>query len=257
MLLAVDIGNSSVVFGVFDPNGRIVFQSRAEASVGKSADEYAVLLRSLFSFYGVDHGTVHRCILSSVVPPVTHAIACAVEKLTGIRPLEIGPGVKTGLNIKIDTQAQLGSDLVADAVAALSEFHTPVVIVNMGTATTFTVIDRQGILDGVIIAPGVRISMDALAQYGSELPDISVAPPKRLIGKNTQDSVRSGVLYGHAAMLDGMIARIADELKEQKLTAIATGGLAQTVLPYCKTEFAYRRDLTLQGLYLIAEKNKR
>ena len=257
MLLAVDIGNSSVSLGVFGEDGILVFQSRAEASSRKSLDEYAVLFHSLFALYGVNERDIKRCILSSVVPSVTHAVMGAVEKLTGCCPVQIGPGVKTGLNIKIDVQTQLGSDLVADAVAALAEFSSPMVIVNMGTVTTFTVIDRSGTLDGVIIAPGVRVSMDALAQYGAELPDISVAPPKRMIGKNTQDSMRSGVLYGHAAMVDGMIARISKEMKEPKITAVATGGLAQTVLSYCETEFEYRPSLTLTGLYLIAEKNKR
>ena len=141
-------------------------------------------------------------------------------------------------------------------MAALEEFSFPTVIVNLGTATTFTVIDKSGTLDGVIIAPGVRMSMDALAEYGAELPDISVSPPKRMIGKNTGDSMRSGVLYGHAAMLDGMINRIAEELRGE-VTAVITGGLAPTVIPYCKTAFTYRPDLTLTGLYRIAEKNKR
>ncbi len=257
MLLAVDIGNSSVALGVFDPNGNLTFQCRVEASEGKSADEYAVLFHSLFALRGVDPSTVDACILSSVVPPVTHAVSRAVESLVGCRPLIVGPGVKTGLNIRVDVQTQLGSDLVADAVAALSEFSAPMVVVNMGTVTTLSAIRRDGTLEGVVIAPGVRISMDALARSGSELPDISVATPKHVVGKNTQDSMRSGVLYGHAAMLDGMISRIGEELGEDALTVVCTGGLAETVLPYCRTKSVYRPDLTLKGLYLIAQKNKR
>ncbi len=257
MLLAVDIGNSSVSLGVFSTDGAMVFQSRAEASAGKSADEYAVLFRALFAFHGVDHKSVTECVLSSVFPPVTHAVSRAVEMLTGCKPLEVGPGVKTGLNMKIDAQTQLGSDLVADAVAALSEFSAPLILVNMGTVTTFTAINRGGVLDGVIITAGVRMSMDSLARYASELPDISVAAPKRVIGKNTGDSMRSGILYGHAAMLDGMVERIKEEMKESQVTVVATGGLAATVMPYCRTQMEYRPDLTLTGLYQIARKNRR
>jgi len=257
MLLAVDIGNSSVALGVFDPDGKLIFQCRVEASVGKSADEYAVLFHSLFALHGMELSAVDTCILSSVVPPVTHAVSRAVERLVGGRPLIVGPGVKTGLNIRIDVQTQLGSDLVADAVAALSECSAPIVVVNMGTVTTLSVIRRDGTLEGVVIAPGVRTSMDALARCGAELPGISVAPPKNVVGKNTQDSMRSGVLYGHAAMLDGMIARIGEELGERELSVVCTGGLAETVLPYCRTKSVYRSDLTLRGLYLIAQKNKR
>ena len=257
MLLAVDIGNSSVTLGLFSEDGALRFRCAAETVRGKSADEYAVLFRSLFLLRDADPKCVTESILSSVVPPVTHAVSRAIEILTGILPLRVGPGIKTGLRIRIDTQTQLGSDLVADAVAASAAFPAPMVIVNLGTATTFTVIDRDGILDGVIIAPGVRVSMNALAEYGAELPDISVAPPKRMIGKNTGESMQAGVLFGHAAMLDGMVKRIEKELGEPSLTVAVTGGLAETVLPYCETKCVHCPDLTLRGLYLIAGKNKR
>ncbi len=257
MLLAVDIGNSSVGLGVFSDDGKLVCQTRAEASAGKSADEYAVLFQSLLAFRGVDHRSVTECVLSSVFPPVTHAVSAAVERLTGRKPLEVGPGVKTGLNLRVDAQTQLGSDLVADAVAALAEFPAPLILVNMGTVTTLTAVNRNGALEGVIITAGVRTSMDSLATYASELPDISVTPPKRVIGKNTEDSMRSGILYGHAAMLDGMVERVTEELKESNVTVVATGGLASAVIPYCKTEMEYRPDLTLTGLCHIARKNKR
>ena len=257
MLLAVDIGNSSVTLGLFAADGSLQFRCGAETVRGKSADECAVLFRSMFLLHGADPACVTDRILSSVVPPVTHAVSRAIEILTGQKPLCVGPGVKTGLNIRIDTQTQLGSDLVADAVAALSAYQAPMVIVNLGTATTFTVINREGVLEGVIIAPGVRVSMDALAEYGAALPDISVAAPKRLIAKNTAESMQAGVLFGHAAMLDGMVRRIARELGEDVVTTVVTGGLAETVLPYCETACKHCPDLTLTGLYRIAEKNKR
>ena len=257
MLFAVDIGNSSVSFGVFDAEGTLVMRSKVDAAQSKSADEYAVLFKEILSLYGVDIKIVREAILSSVVPSLTHAIKQAVKKLFGVAPIEVGAGIKTGLNIKIDTQTQLGADLVANAVAALSYENAPLVIVDFGTATTFTVVDQNAILCGVIIAPGVRVSLHALAEYTAVLPDISVEPPKRLIGKNTQESVRSGVLYGHAAMVDGLVQKIKAELKTERLCVIATGGLAEAVLPYCKTEARLCPDLTLTGLYRIRQKNRK
>lgn len=257
MLLAMDIGNSSISVGVFDGDGRLVTESRLKATGGKSADEYAVLLCGIFQLKGVDRAEIDACIVSSVVPWVTPVICEAAEFLTGVRPRLVGPGVKTGLNIRIDAQTELGADLVADAVAALSDCRPPMVIVNMGSATTFTVIDRTGTLQGVIIAPGVRLSMDALARCASELPDASLTPPKGLVGKNTRDSMRSGVLIGHAAMVDGMLQRIARETGEEELKTVVTGGQASAVLPYCETEYLHRPHLTLEGLYRIAVKNRK
>lgn len=255
MLFAADIGNSSVSFGVFDGGGTLCLKSKVDAVKTKSADEYAVLFSGILKLYGFDLRQITGCILCSVVPPLTRAVSSAMQKLFGSAPLEVGPGMKTGLNMKIELQTQLGADLVANAVAASARFEAPLAIVDMGTATTFTVIDREGRLEGVIIAPGVRVSMDSLAQYASELPDISIAPPKRLIAKNTQDSMRSGVLYGHAAMVDGLIGGIRRDLNVDRLTVVATGGLAETVLPYCSVRAEYCPDLTLTGLYLLHRKN--
>ncbi len=257
MLFVADVGNSSVAFGVMDSDGKAVFGSRVEAVRSKSADEYAVLFSEILRLHGFDAREVADAILCSVVPPLTRTVSRAIRTLFGVCPIEIGAGVKTGLNIRIDVQTQLGADLVANAVAALADGIRPTVIADLGTATTLTVITREGILDGVIIAPGLRVSLDALAEYGAELPDVSVKPPKRLIGKNTQDSMRSGVLYGHAAMLDGLIERIREETDERNLRVIATGGLAEAVLPYCREKMEYRRDLTLEGLYRIWQKNRK
>ena len=257
MLFAADIGNSCVSFGVFDATGRLVMQSKVDAVKTKSADEYAILFREILSLYRIEVAEITDAILSSVVPPLTCAIRLAIGRLFGVSPMEVGAGIKTGLNIKIDMQTQLGADLVANAVAALAMHTSPLVVLDLGTATTLTVIDKQGALNGVIIAPGVQVSFNALAEYGSELPDISVAPPRRLIGKNTQDSVRSGVIYGHAAMVDGLIARIREELGADELTVIASGGLASEILPYCREKAVLSPDLTLHGLYHIREKNRK
>ena len=257
MLFAADIGNSSISFGVFDDGGRLLLKSKVEAVKARSADEYAVLFRDILSLYRFDSANISGGIVCSVVSPLTGTVCAAIGRLFGIRPMEVGPGVKTGLNIKIDLQAQLGADIVANAVAAAALAEPPLVIVDFGTATTFTVINRQGVLEGVVICPGVRVSLDALAQSGAELPDVSVAPPRRLIGKNTQDSMRAGVLYGHAAMTDGLIDRIRGGLGERQLGVLATGGLADAVLPYCREQAEHRPDLTLEGLQLLWLKNRK
>ena len=182
MLLAVDIGNSSIDFGVFGEDGRLLAKSKLSTVKTKSTDEYAAILSGILPLNGVDPKKISAAILSSVVPLVTSAISRAVRKLCGVTPMEVGPGVKTGLKIKIDMQNQLGADIVANAVATVAAFPPPAVIVDIGTATTFTVIDKEGILDGVIIAPGLRVSMDALASSASELPDAPLVAPQKLIG---------------------------------------------------------------------------
>ena len=257
MLFAVDIGNSSVSFGIFDDRGVLLLKSKVDAVKSKSADEYAVLFQAILRLRGFDGARMTESIVSSVVPPLTRAVSEAIYTLFGVRPIEVGPGVRTGLNIRIDSLTQLGADLVANAVAAQAIAPSPFVVLDLGTATTFTVVNGEGVLEGVIISPGVRLSLDALAEFGAELPDISVAPPKRLIAKNTQDSMRSGVLLGHAAMIDGMLERIRHELGVDRLRVIASGGLADAVLPYCSTEMELRPNLTLEGLYLLAVKNRK
>lgn len=256
MLLAVDIGNSSISIGIFEGN-TLLLKSKFATVQKKCIDEYALTLSGILSLNGISVGSIRHAVISSVVHPLTKTISSAITKLTGIHPLEIGPGVKTGLRIRIDIQNQLGSDIVANAVAALSSHNGPIVIADVGSATTFTVITRDGVLDGVIIAPGVRMSLDALASYTSALPDISIEAPKRIIAKNTNESMNVGVLYGHAFMIDGFIERIREELREESILAILTGGLSSVVLPYCKTEFIHDEELILRGLHTIYHKNSK
>ena len=251
MLFAVDVGNTSVKFGVFGPDGRPVLRGKAEAARTRSADEYAVLFGSILALHGHTASELTAGIVGSVVPPLTGTVCAAVERLCGVRPLEVGPGVRTGLNIRVDLQSQLGADIVANAVAAVSLAAPPLLVADFGTATTFTVINRQGGLEGVVICPGLRVSQEALARGGAELPDVPLTPPHRLIGKNTRESMQSGVIYGHAAMTDGLIARLREELGEPGLPVLATGGLAAAVLPCCREQLRHLPDLTLLGLYQI------
>ena len=256
MLLAADIGNSSIGFGLFDADGRLCKRSKVSAIRSRTVDEYAVLVNGLLQLHGVSPREVTDCILSSVVPPLTRNLRAALQMLFGVRVMEVGPGIKTGLNIRIESQAELGADLVANAVASLAQFKPPLVIADIGTATTFTVLNANGVLEGAVIAPGLRMSMDALSAGASELPDVSLVPPKRLIGKNSRESMNIGVLYGQAFLIDGFLDRFRRTLQTETLCAVATGGLAETVLPFCKEKLTHCPDLTLQGLYYLWRKNK-
>ena len=193
-------------------------------------------------------------IISSVVPAVTNNVKSAIEKFLGIRTLVIGPGIKTGLSIVIDNPSQLGSDLVVDAVAGLSEYPVPMIIIDMGTATTLSVINSKKEYIGGMIVPGLAISHDALISRTSQLSKIALEKPKKVIGSNTIDCIKSGLLYGNAGMLDGLIERINESLGE-KCTVIATGGLSTVVTPLCKNEITVDEDLLLKGLKVIYSKN--
>lgn len=256
MVLAVDIGNSSIGFGLFDGDGGLRKKWKVSALPARTADEYAVLVSGLLQLHGVSRQEVTDCILSSVVSTLTRDLRSTLQLLFGVRVLEVGPGIKTGLNIRIESQTELGADLVANAVATLAQFAPPAVIVDIGTATTFTVLGKDGALEGAVIAPGLRMSMDALSAGASELPDASLVPPKRLIGKNSRESMNIGVLYGQAFLIDGFLDRFRQTFQAETFCAVATGGLAETVLPFCKQKLTHCPDLTLQGLYHLWKKNK-
>ena len=177
-------------------------------------------------------------------------------KLTGKRPMVVGPGIRTGLNILMDNPAQVGSDLIVAAVAALQEYPAPLIIIDMGTATTISVVDKDKAYIGGCICPGVKISADALSSRTAQLPGISLDEPKKAIGRNTVDSMRSGIMMGSAAMLDGMIARMEEELG-QKATVLATGGIARFVVPMCRREVVYDRNLLLKGLTILYYNNRK
>lgn len=253
MLLAIDMGNSNIVLGCMEGE-KILLEERISTNHSRTELEYAIDFKSMFELHGMEPGQITGAILSSVVPPLTDTICRAVEKITGIRPLVVGPGVKNGLQIRIDDPAQLGADLVVDAVAALAGYEPPLAVIDMGTATTISVIDGKGQYVGGMILPGMRTSLDSLVVKTSKLPKISLEAPKNFIGRNTVDCMKSGVVLGSAACLDGMLARIEEELGHP-VTAVATGGLAATVLPYCKRKIISDPSLLLKGLRIIYEKN--
>lgn len=255
MLLATDIGNTNIVFGGIDGE-EILFHARIATDRGKSSDQYAMTILKLLAVYGVDPGQITDCIISSVVPPVLNAVKTGLEKLFSIRPMVVGAGLKTGLNIRVDNPAQVGSDRIVAAVGALADHQAPLILVDMGTATTIEVVGRNNSYLGGCIMPGVRTALDGMVSHCAQLPGISLEMPEKTIGTNTVDCLRSGVLCGAAAMLDGMIGRIEEELGE-RAQVLATGGIAPLVVPLCRRDIRLEDDLILKGLLVIYRKNAR
>jgi len=256
MLLAIDIGNTLTNIGGFSLDGKLTFLSRAATNPNKTADQYAVEIRDILHLYDVKEDAFTGSILSSVVPPMTRHVADAVALLLKKPPLILGPGVKTGLDIRIDIPSQLGSDLVATAVGALNKYPKPAIIIDMGTATKFSAVTHGAVFLGVAILPGLQISLDALSARSAQLPYIALEKPERVLGRNTVDSMRSGVLYGSAAMLDGMVERIQGELgADGPATVVVTGGYAREVAGLCKKPMTYDANLLLDGLYHIYRRN--
>ena len=255
MILTIDIGNSNIVLGGVEGED-IVFEARLRTDPTKTSDEYCIDLKMILEVYGVKSENIEGSIIGSVVPQVLNSVQTAIKKLTGKAALVVGPGLKTGLNIRIENPSQTGADLVIGAVAALREHKPPMIIVDMGTATTIMVLDKDGAFIGGAIAPGVKISLDALTDRTALLPGLQLDQPKRAIGRNTIDCMRSGIMMGNACMLDGMIARMEEELGA-KTTVITTGGIAKFVIPMCKTPMIYDKDLLVKGLALLYRENKR
>ena len=255
MLLAIDIGNTNIVIGVIQED-EILFKARIATDRLRTSDQYGVEIRNMLEFFNIRKEDVTDCIIASVVPPVFNSVYTGVIKMIGKQPMVVGPGLKTGLNIHVDIPSQVGSDRIVAAVAALAEYEAPLVLIDMGTATTIEVVEPDNVYMGGMIFPGVMVSLDSLTSRAAQLPGISLDKPKNIIGKNTVDCMRSGMMYGTASMLDGVIDRIAEELGHSS-TIIATGGMAQFITPLCKHEIILEKELLLKGLNAIYKKNKR
>jgi len=254
MILAIDVGNTNIVLGCAE-GMQVRGISRMATSLHRTDSEYAVLIRQILELDGKQCRDFDGAIISSVVPPLTESIVGAVRILTGLEPLVVGAGLKTGLNICIDNPAQLGSDLVVGAVAALAAHKPPLILFDMGTATTISVIDGKSRFLGGVIMPGVVLSLSALVSGTSQLPKVPVEAPKRCVGRNTIESMQSGAVYGSAAMVDGMIDRIEAEIGSSA-TVIATGGLARRIVPHCRHTLHIDDDLLLRGLAILYQKNR-
>ena len=254
MILAIDVGNTNIVVGCID-DLKTYFIERLSTNRTKTELEYAVDLKNVLDIYHIKKTEIEGCIISSVVPQITNIVKLAAEKILKKNAIVLGPGVKTGLNIMMDNPGQLGADQVADAVAGISGYPVPLILIDMGTATTASVVNSKKQYVGGMILPGVGVSLDALTARASQLSGISIDAPRHVIGKNTIECMKSGVLYSNAAALDGIIDRIEEELGE-KATVVATGGLAQKIVPHCKREIILDEELLLRGLLIIYEKNK-
>lgn len=256
MLMTIDVGNTNTVFGVFDRNDEIVFGMRVQTNAARMADEYTALLRSHMEPDGLDPNDIDSAIISSVVPPVTEQIRTSLRRLFGIDCMIVGPGVKTGLNIRIDDPATLGADMCCAGVAAKCFYDLPGIIIDLGTASKVFAVNGKGDFLGGIISVGVEMAFSGLSRGTAALPLITGGDVTHTIGTNTVDSMRAGVIIGMASMLDGFIQRFTEEMGEVR-TVVATGGYSPLVMPYCRTKnIIYDSDLLLKGMLAIYKKNR-
>ena len=255
MILTIEIGNSTITLGGVEGE-EIRFECRINTDRVKTSDTYCIDLKTLFEIYGIDLNAIEGVIISSVVPQVLNSVRTAIRKLLNTEPLVVGPGIKTGLDIRLENPGQMGSDLVAADVAALAEHKPPLIVIDMGTATTMTVLDPNGAHLGGCVCPGVKISLDALTGKTSLLPGIQLDSPRQALGRNTADAMRSGIMFGTAAMLDGMIDRFMEEMGWE-FTIVATGGMAKRIVPLCRHKIIYDRHLIIKGLAKLYRDNTR
>ena len=253
MILAIDIGNTNIVLGGFVED-KLTFVARIATNATKTEDEYATKIRSVLTLHNVHEAEVEGAIISSVVPPLNGVMKRAIKFVYGVDSIMVGPGIKTGINIHCDNPASVGADLICACVAAHHLYGSPSLTVDMGTATKMMVMDSKGAFIGVSIIPGVNIALKALASGTAQLPQISLEAPASVIGKNTIDCMRSGVVFGNASMIDGMIDRFNEEMGEE-LKVIATGGLAPTIVCHCKHDIILDDDMVLKGLNILYKKN--
>lgn len=253
MILTVDLGNSNIVFGVFE-NDVLKKSMRIKTDKNRSSDEYHMSMISLFNTKNIPINEIEGVIISSVVPSLTLVLSEAVFQITHSYPIIVGPGVKTGLPIRTDNANEVGADLICGSVGAKEKFGYPVIIVDFGTATKINVIDKNGAFCGCVIAPGLKVATEALVNMASQLPQVNYVAPKKIVGKNTPDSMNSGSVYGHAFMIDGFIENIEKELG-YKFRIVATGGLSKLVIPFCNKNIEICDELVLFGLYQIYLKN--
>ncbi len=253
MILAIDIGNTNIVIGGFDKDV-LSFVAEISTDERKTVYEYSVTIADVLNLQGIDKASVDGAIISSVVPILNSTIKKAIKFAYSVEALVIGPGIKTGINIHCDTPSSVGSDLICSAVAAHSIYGSPVIVIDMDTATKILAVDDNGTFIGVSIVPGVNISLKALIDSTAQLPQISLEAPRSVVGKNTVDSMRSGVLFGNACMIDGMIEKFYIEMGKET-QVIATGSTAKNVIPYCNHNIMIDDYLVLKGMNLIYKKN--
>lgn len=255
MLLVFDIGNTNMVLGIYKDK-ELIKDWRINTDKQKTSDEYGMLINNLFKYENMDINLIDDIIISSVVPDVMHSLENFCIKYCNKQPMIVGPGIKTGLNIKYDNPKQVGADRIVNAVAGIDKYKAPLIIVDFGTATTFCAISEKGEYLGGTIAPGIKISSEALFQRASKLPRVELIKPGTTICKNTVSAMQSGIIYGYVGLVDKIIEMMKNELKYDNIKIVATGGLAALIASETKSIDYVDKFLTLEGLRLIYEKNK-
>jgi len=255
MLLAIDLGNTNIKYGVFDGD-KLVASFRVSSRISRTADEYGSVLVGLLSDSGIKKSQIDGIIFSSVIPALNYTICHMCEYFFGLSPLIVGPGIKTGLNIKADNPKEVGADIIVNSVSAYTKYGGPIVVIDFGTATTFDVISEKGELIGVVIAPGIKTSLEGLATKTAQLPMVELDAPKTVIGKNTKHCMQAGLIFGFAGLVDNIVRKIKKEMKLDDIKVVATGGLGEIIAKEAVSVNQVDRTLTLDGLKTIYRLNK-
>ena len=255
MLLTIDIGNTNIKYGVFD--GENLKESfRVSSRLSRTADEYGSVLVNLLSDRGIEKSKITGIIISSVIPPLNYTICHMCEYFFGISPIMVGPGIQTGLNVKVENPKEVGADRIVNSVAAYKKYGGPIVVIDFGTATTFNIIDKNGAFVGGVIAPGIKTSLEGLVSSTAQLPMIELVSPKSVIGKNTETNMQAGIVFGFAGLVESLLMRVKKELGETQVKVVATGGLGEIIAKEVRAIEKVDRTLTLEGLRFIFELNK-
>lgn len=255
MILVMDVGNTNIVLGVYDEK-KLIVHWRMATDKEKTSDEFGMFIVNLFKNEQLDMEEIEAVIISSVVPPIMYSLEHAIRKYLKVEPVTVGPGIKTGINIKYENPREVGSDRIVNAVASYEMYGGPLIIVDFGTATTFCTINSKGEYLGGVICPGIKISVEALFQKAAKLPRIELVKPDTVIGRNTVASMQSGIVYGYVGKVDYIVRRIKKEMNEKNIKVIATGGLARLIASESETIDEINAFLTLEGLRIIYERNR-
>jgi len=255
MILVIDVGNTNIAFGVYEGR-KLLNHWKVSTDRDKTSDEFGMLMISLLSNENYDYKQIEAIIIASVVPPIMYSLEHAIRKYFGKKPMVVGPGIKTGINIKYENPREVGADKIANAVAALEIYGGPLIIVDFGTATTFCAISSKGEYLGGVICPGIKISAEALFQTAAKLPKVELVKPEGVLGRNTVSSIQSGIFYGYVGQVDYIVERLKTEMKEENIKVIATGGLARFIAGESKTIDDVNGFLSMEGLRITYERNK-